>query len=313
MEFKGLEKYKEYVARKKEREQEKKKKKKKITKEKANIKKKEDAHKKLLKKRRDAYKPIHIKNLRKRQNKRAYAKRRKAELELHKKMGDVYGFYRIVLTKDYKQYDELSYSWWMLTAYAKFNKYVEKNNKNVICEKIIAQSNIHDAKPVKYEILLLKKIDPETDNGVRELRNEEGMFVENVIANRDKYAIIAKSDWFIPETYNVYGYNPVTDRKTGRWIFDNIINVNCNKYNLKNVFMCDNKLIVQYDNDFDFVLCKNTKECLRLYNALESNMDKKNKYVLFSNYLVDNRKPWLYNELEKKTGWSRETLYKKKG
>ena len=175
-------------------------------------------------------------------------------------MGDVYGFYRIVLTKDYKQYDELSYSWWMLTAYDKFNKYIEKNNKNVICEKIIAQSNMYDAKPVKYEILLLKKIDPETDNGVRELRNEEGMFVENVITNRDKYAIIAKSDWFIPETYNVYGYNPVTDRKTGRWIFDNIINVNCNKYNLKNVFMCDNKLIVQYDNDFDFVLCKRMSE-----------------------------------------------------
>ena len=77
--------------------------------------------------------------------------------------------------------------------------------------------------------------------------------------------------------------------------------------------MCDNKLIIHRDSDFDFVLCKNKNECLRLYNALESNINKKNKFVIFSGYLVDSRKTWLYNELEKKTGWDRETLYKKKG
>lgn len=309
MEYTGLKKYKERL----EKQEEKKKKKKAAEKAKARAKKKEETHQRMLKKRREAYKPIHKKNLRKRQNKRAYAKRRAAELEIHKKNGDVYGFYRIVLTKNYRQFDELSYSWWMLTAYKKFNKYIEDNHKDVICEKIISQSNKQDSEPVKYEILLLKKIDPETDDGVRELRNEEGMFIENKITNNEKYAIIAKSDWYIPETYNVYGYNPVSDRKTGRWIFDNLINVNCDKYHMKNVFMCDNKLIIQYDSDLDFVLCKTPKECLRLYNALEYNMGKKNKYVLFSNYLVDARKSWLYNELEKKTGWDRDTLYKKKG
>lgn len=309
MEYTGLKKYKEYL----EREKEKKKKKIAADKKKAREKKKQKTYEERLKRRREAYKPTHIKNLRKRQNKRAYAKRRKVELDIHKEKGDVYGFYRIVLTKNHKQFDELSYSWWMVTAYEKFNKYIEENRKDVICEKIISQSNKQDNEPVKYEILLLKKINPELDDGVRELRNDEGLFIENKITNNEKYAIISKADWFIPETYNVYGYNPVSDRKTGKWIFDNLINVNCNKYNIKNVFMCDNKLIIQYDSDLDFVLCKNKKECLRLYNALESNLDKKNKFVIFSNYLVDARKPWLYNELEKKTGWDRETLYKKKG
>jgi hypothetical protein len=201
----------------------------------------------------------------------------------------------------------------MLTAYGKFNKYIEENRKDVICEKIISQSNKQDNEPVKYEILLLKKIDPDLDDGVRELRNDEGLFIENRITNNEKYAIIAKADWFIPETYNVYGYNPISDRKTGKWIFDNLINVNCDKYNIKNVFMCDNKLIIYRDSDFDFILCKNKQECLRLYNDLESNLDKRNKFVIFSNYITEARKPWLYNELEKKTGWNRETLYKKKG
>lgn len=313
MEYKGLEKYREHMAWKKGRELEKKKKKKAAAQEKARAKKKEETRQKRLKKRREAYKPIHLKNLRKKQNQRAYAKRRKAELEIHKHNGDVHGWYRIVLTKNYTQYKELSSSWWMLTAYEKFNDYVKENHDDVICEKRIAQSDTQDADPVKYEILLLKKIDPEEDDGIRELRNEDGMFVENRIINNEKYAIINKHDWYIPETYHVYGHNPVSDRKTGRWIFDNLINVNCSKSNLKNVFMCDNKLIIQYDGDFDFVICKNWDECLRLYNGIESNIDKKNKYVIFSGYLVDSRKTWLYDELEKKTGWKRETLYKKKG
>jgi hypothetical protein len=309
MEYKGLEKYKAY----KEKEFEKKKAKKFADKAKKQLKKKNESHKNILKRRRENYKPIHLKNVRKKQNQRAYAKRKKLVLDSHKDKGDVRGFYRIILTKNHQQIDELSFSWWMLTAYDKFNKYINDNRVGVICEKKISQSNKQDGEPVKYEILLLKKINHKEDDGIRELRDENGIFVENRIKNRKTYAILAKADWYIPETYNVYGHNPVTDRKTGRWIFDNIINVNCDKYNVKNVFMCDNKLIVQYDSDFDFVLCKNQDECLRLYNGLENTIDKKNKFVIFSGYLVDSRKPWLYNELEKKTGWPRETLYKKKG
>lgn len=313
MEYKGLEKYKALQERKKEKDKEKKAAKKKREKEKAREKKKEETHKRRLKKKREAYKPIHIKNLRKKQNARAYKKRRAAELAEHKSNGDVWGYYRIVLSKNYKQTKELSSSWWMLTAYEKFNNYIKENHEGVICEKIIAQSNRQDSEEVKYEILLLKKIDPEKDNGVRELRNKWGMFVENKISNNDRYAIIAKDDWYIPETYNVYGYNPVSDRKTGRWIFDNIINKNCTRDNMKNIFMCDNKLIIQYNSDFDFVLCKTKDECIRLYNGLMAATDKKNKYILYSNFISENRKSWLYDQLEKKTGWSRETLYKKKG
>ena len=307
MEYKGLEKYKLYVAKKEAKAA------KKAKKSVVKVDSKEEQHQAKLKRRREAYKPIHLKNLRRRQNRKAYLKRRRVILEEHRKNGDAYGFYRIVLTKNYNQFDELSYSWWMLTAFKKFNKYIEENREGVICEKQIAQSNIQDNEPVKYEILLLKKIDPEVDDGVRSFRNEAGMFIENKIANNTKYAIISKADWYIPETYNVYGYNPVSDRKTGRWIFDNIINKDCCRENTKNVFMCDNKLIVQYDSGLDFVLCKNSSECLRLYNGLEHAMGKKNRFVIFSSYLVDARKSWLYNELEKKTGWNREKLYQKKG
>lgn len=316
MEYKGLEKYKKHVEEQKlkkeaakARAEERRKKKLEAEREK----KKRATHRNMLKKKRDAYKPIKLKNQRRKQNRRAYLKKREVELAERRKNGDVFGYYRIILAKNHKMTKELSPSWWMGTAYQKYNDYIEENRRGVICEKRIAQSNIQDGEKVKYEILLLKKIDPEQDNGVREIRNEDGLFVENRVANNPEYAIIAKSDWYIPETYNVFGYNPVSDRKTGRWIFDNIINKDCCRENIKNVFMLDNKLIVQYDGDVDFILCKNTEECMRLYNGLEGAMDKKNKFVFFTNTLVEARKSWLYNLLEEKTGWSRDVLYKKKG
>lgn len=145
------------------------------------------------------------------------------------------------------------------------------------------------------------------------MRDENGCFVNVTISNNNSYAIISKQDWYIPETYNVYGYNPVTDRKTGRWIFDNIINKDCSMDNIKSVFMCDNKLIVQYTSDIDFVLCKTKEECRRLYNGLEKATDKSNKTILYNHELVDSMKPWLYDMLEEKTGWNRKVFYKNKG
>ena len=316
MEYKGLEKYRKYVEEqklKKEVAKAKAEERRKKKMEAEREKKKRETHRKMLKKKRDAYKPIKLKNQRRKQNRRAYLKRREVELAERRKNGDIFGYYRIILAKNHRMTKELSPSRWMGNAYQKYNEYIMENRRGVICEKRIAQSNIQDGEKVKYEILLLKKIDPEQDNGVREIRNEDGLFVENRIANNPEYAIIAKSDWYIPETYNVFGYNPVSDRKTGRWIFDNIINKDCCRENIKNVFMLDNKLIVQYDSDVDFVLCKNTDECRRLYNGLEAAMDKKNKYVFFTDTLVEARKSWLYNLLEEKTGWSRDVLYKKKG
>lgn len=291
----------------KEKEREKKRK------EKERERKKRKNYELRLKRKRERYKPIHIKNLRKKQNARAYAKIRTARIASHKAKGDNYNYYKIVLTKDYEQTKMLTSAWWLLTAYEKFYKLIEENHKGVICEKRIIQSDVANAKPFKTEILLLKKIDPNVDNGIRHIRNKEGIFVENKIITNKNYAIIAKDDWYIPETYNVYGYNPITDRKTGRWIYDNIINKDCCKDNIKIVFMCFNKLIIQYNTDLDFVICKNSDECLRLYNGLQQATPQSNKYVFYTSYIPKNRKSWLYDKLEEKTGWNRNAIKKTVG
>jgi hypothetical protein len=290
--------YRERKLLKKQKEKEKEK----LKKQKEKEKKKLENYKKRLKKKREKYKPIHLKNLEKKHNAKAYQKRRKKVLEEKKKNGDVQGYYRIILTKNYTQTKELSPSRWLLTAYKKFNDYIKENNDNIICEKICTKTQ-NNITPVKYEILLLKKINPETDNGIRELKNDIGLFVENKISNNNQYAIIAKNDWFIPETYNVYGYNPQTDKKTGKWILDNILLKNCNKDNLKNVFIFNEKLIIQYNLDFDFITCKSKEECIRLYNHLEYSCSKLTKYIVFTGFLSDNRKKWMNDKIKEKTGW----------
>jgi hypothetical protein len=290
--------YRERKLLKKQKEKEKEK----LKKQKEKEKKKLENYKKRLKKKREKYKPIHLKNLEKKHNAKAYQKRRKKVLEEKKKNGDVQGYYRIILTKNYTQTKELSPSRWLLTAYKKFNDYIKENNDNIICEKICTKTQ-NNITPVKYEILLLKKINPETDNGIRELKNDNGLFVENKISNNNQYAIIAKNDWFIPETYNVYGYNPQTDKKTGKWILDNILLKNCNKDNLKNIFIFNEKLIIQYNLDFDFITCKNKEECIRLYNNLEYRCSNLTKYIVFTGFLSDNRKKWMNDKIKEKTGW----------
>lgn len=290
--------YRERKLLKKQKEKEKEK----LKKQKEKEKKKLENYKKRLKKKREKYKPIHLKNLEKKHNAKAYQKRRKKVLEEKKKNGDVQGYYRIILTKNYTQTKELSPSRWLLTAYKKFNDYIKENNDNIICEKICTKTQ-NNITPVKYEILLLKKINPEIDNGIRELKNDNGLFVENKISNNNQYAIIAKNDWFIPETYNVYGYNPQTDKKTGKWILDNILLKNCNKDNLKNIFIFNEKLIIQYNLDFDFITCKNKEECIRLYNNLEYRCSNLTKYIVFTGFLSDNRKKWMNDKIKEKTGW----------
>ena len=62
----------------------------------------------------------------------------------------------------------------------------------------------------------------ENEETVARFRNEQGQFVDNVIVDKEQHVIIAKSEWLIEETFNVYGYHPVKDRKTYDFILNDI-------------------------------------------------------------------------------------------
>ena len=153
--------------------------------------------------------------------------------------------------------------------------------------------------------MLLQKVGG-FEEKVTHLRDETGRFVENVIVDNDDFLILTKDEWLVEETFSVYGYHPNKDRKDFNFILNEMILKDCGIDNVKRVFVFNNRLIIQYDSDFDFVTCKTADECKRLYNTLQKYVGK-NKYVLFTGELTKEMSTWMLNEIEEKTGWDRNS------
>lgn len=294
---KALQKLRETKAKKEERERQK------------IIKKAErDAEKNLLKKKE------HVRKLRRKQNKRAYAKRRKLVLDDKAKNNDKYAWYMVVIMKNRKRIKSIKRTWWKNTAFDVYNDAIKKNESSVLCPIEITETTDGIKKggkktvDMKYEILIVEKLGNNTEESdkIRKFRNEEGKFIDNVIVD-DNYKIIAKHDWKVEEKFVVYGFHPKKNRKDAHYILDELLLKDCSRENLKRVFIYANKLIIQYDSDIDFVKCKTHEEAQRLYDILEKAVkkEKKNRFILFTDRLTRHMSTWILNELEKKTGWDR--------
>lgn len=254
----------------------------------------------------------HKKKLRKKQNKRAYKKRREAQLEERRKNHDKFAYYMIVIMKNRKRVKRIGTTWWKTDAYNIYNNAIEENESSVICPVEIHETangipvDGSSTIDIKYEIMIVEKIGKDEDK-VKKFKNEDGKFIDNVIIDSD-YKIIAKHNWLVEEKYSVYGFHPKKQRKDAHYILEEMLLKNSCRDNTKRVFLYNNKIVIQYDTDFDFITCKTDKEAERLYDILEKNVkkQKKNKFILFTDKLNKNMTTWFLNEMEKKTGWTRE-------
>lgn len=255
----------------------------------------------------------HKKHKKKIYNRRQYKKYRKKFLAQKKKEGDRYGFFRLFLTRNKVSIKYLGFSYWMNRSLKRMEEYINENRKDVLCPKLVTRSSnekrhLYNKKrlhPIKYEIVLVEKI-PEGENNERRFRNENGTFITNR-TNKPDYAIVTKMDWYIEEKYKVYGYNHLRDRKTCRWILDNIILKNDCRNNVKRLFVYRNTLIVQYDSDFDMIICKSQFEAARLYEVIRKNV--KSKYILFTGKLARNLSYKMKQKIVDKTGWDGLNCY----
>lgn len=267
--------------------------------EKARIKKEKEEEKKRLKK------IAHKKKLKSKQNKRAYQKRRNAELERRKHLGDEQGYFSVYITKNRKRIRYIGASWWKTDAYKIFTNAIEGNRKKVLFpQSEITQKN--EAIPVKYEILLVKKT-KEGESNVSEFRNDIGKYVTNIITDWDDHVIIDKADWFIEAKFGIYGYHPYKDKKTYSFILNNLLLNNANTGDeMRRIMIYKNKLIIQYLEDFDFITCYNEDQCEELYAKLQKDITKlKKKYIVFMGKIVSDLISSWIDKFEEKTGWER--------
>ena len=250
--------------------------------------------------------------LKMKQNRRAYLKRRpemlkatRDKIEARLESGDVKGYHSIIITKNKKKVEHVTHRWWLYDAQDTFDKLVKQNSNDVLFPTTVDKVNKPES-TVEYEILLLQKTNGMSEN-VTGIKDKDGKYVDHVIVDRNDYRLLDKRPWRVEETFYVYGYHPGEDRKDCRFIIDELIRKGATPVNIKQVFTFGNKVFIKTDDDFDFVLCKDENEALRLYDALEIYCEKLKimDRVFFTGPLPEKLKSNLINEMVEKTGWTR--------
>ena len=276
--------------------------------EKERIKKEKEEEKKRLKK------IEHKKKLKKKQNQKYYKKVREQQLKEREEKGDKRTYHMVVIMKNYKRKQRIGASWWMTDAYEIYNNAIEENRRTIKFPIELHEGNEKRQKKGErsidavYEIMILQR----TPDGqeVSQFRNKKGKFVTNIIIDDQNYSIIAKDEWFVEETFNVFGYHPVKDRKTFDFILNEILLKDVCKENSRRVFSFHNRVIIQYDTDIDIITCKTAADSKRLFSALRKSVDD-NKYIFFTEGVTSkNIATWVLNKLEEKTGWKRSACHR---
>lgn len=265
--------------------------------EKAKLKAEKEKQKKEEKKKERA------KKLKKKRNARAYIKRKKASDEFHKNMGDEKGTFSIYLMKDGKRIKFFGFRKYKVAALQLYHQFLEDNKNEVQFPQRYVKHN-SKLKEHKYELILVKKIDENKEDSMTLLRNEEGKFVENYLIDAPTHKILDKNEWFIEETFYVYGFDPQKERKNFSYIYNNIILRDPSTYS--RIMVHNNKLIKHYDDDMDIIFCKSTDQAIELYDTIEKMIDKKkNPTLFFMGKISGTTSSWIIDEIQKKTGWTR--------
>ena len=191
-------------------------------------------------------------------------------------------------------------------AYAKLNDLKEDNKQVIFARQVI---NAGKLKESRDEYLLLKKNrDGSLSNS--QLRNEYGKLVEHT-TNSKVWVVYDKCERLVEEEFWVYGHCPKTERKTFKWVYDNLLMANLDEpHVVERIILYKNKIVIKHDEKpIDFVICKNISDAIRFYNLLEE-WCKKNRQIFFlgSYTRISDKRRELEKELVELTGWDKRKL-----
>lgn len=240
---------------------------------------------------------------------RVYRRKRAEMLAALKATGDRLGYFRIMITEGGGRVRTLSKSRTLLDAYKQYNSYISENKDSVIgCKKYI---NVNGGKPydvntVDFEILLVENVG-EGKTYRTSFREEGGKYVESRVVDSDRHVILAKHMWMVPEYYTVYGYNPINDKKSGKWIFDNIVMRDIDKIDHEMVVLLNQRIVVQRNDGIDIVTCRYIEDAKNLFNHIRL-AAKGKKNITFVERVPRNLAYRLNRKIEEKTGWGGKML-----
>lgn len=240
-----------------------------------------------------------------------YWARRRAELdESLKKIGDRRGKFKIVISKNNSITTSKASPRRFIDANEKYDALVKENHNDVMFPQQVCKTTDEKCNKgirsnhVKYEILLIEKVD-DKENKVSSFRNKDGKFIDAVInSEHGTYCILKKDDWYKEETFHIHGNHPLYNRKTAKFILDELILKDACSLNIKTIYYNTNCLYILCNDEFELVVCKNNEDCQRLFETLSKKVGK-NKFVIFVGEGDYQFKQKLIDSVEEKTGWSR--------
>lgn len=194
-------------------------------------------------------------------------------------------------------------------------KILEERNSKVAFPKKFT-NNVRREKGLfdfNSEYVILKRVkNPEEEGNVTQLRNEYGKFVDHTTTN-ENWAVYDKFPCLVEETFWVYGHNPKTDRKDFNWIYDNFVTARAEEKNdIVLIYVYNNKVIFKYEDGFNFVICKNVSDAIRMYNLLEERTKKVRNVILTGGTTTkSDRGQATVDMLSEKTGWPRRKITSK--
>lgn len=222
--------------------------------------------------------------------------------------------FRIILCGNKQQIKYISRHHNELEVSEKKESLLKKNDEVLIPVEL--KNNPNETKMIEWDLeyIVLKKKDEETDtSGITKLPNKFGKYVDHVV-NSDEWIIWDKFPCKIEESFWVYGYDSISDKKDVIWIYENLIDskIECS-YDILRICLYNNKLIIQDDNkQIDIVICKNKHDGIRLYNCLRERFCIKNKNTIFTGLVRrgSEKQKEIISLIKNKTNWQLKDIYR---
>ena len=208
--------------------------------------------------------------------------------------------YRIIITSNGKKKKVIHKSNHLSSIKQKYFSLKDKN------KVLFARhtSSYLKTKPIKYEIILMKKWEI-TDMPFID-RDEIGRTKEVYDINK-KWTIIHKNEYDYEEKFTVFGFEK---RLTCIDIIKYILYRKQSNIMVKQVNYIENKLLIHQDNDFDIILCKCPKDAKRLFKTLQQFTTTNNMESIMFTGKVELGKTETYKMIVEKTGWKKNKVYR---
>jgi hypothetical protein len=212
--------------------------------------------------------------------------------------------YRVILTRNGEYKQTLHRCKTRNTSFVNFNRIKEENV--VLFER--KYINYNKILPVKYKIYLVK--DYHTDDKPRLVRDRFGKLIDEPRIF-GLWTVLNDSEYNIEETFWLYGYNPLTERKNIVDIVTKLVFGMGNTKLTKQVVVVSNKLLIYHEEQFDMVICKCKKDAQRLHHALnKAATDNKIKGLYFMGTAKNKMVGEYYDIIQKHTNWSNTKIWR---